>query len=59
MKLWGPRVLRLDGMTWLVNDGQCKQGGSYLELELTISPGPLLPFRRRATAGFVEDIYVP
>ena len=46
-------------MTWLVNDGQCKQGGSYLELELTISPGPLLPFRGRATAGFVEDIYVP
>jgi hypothetical protein len=24
MKLWGPRVLRLDGMTWLVNDGQCE-----------------------------------
>lgn len=29
MKLWGPRVLRLDGMTWLVNDGQCKLDGLF------------------------------
>jgi hypothetical protein len=23
-ELWGPRVLRMGGMTWLFNDGQCK-----------------------------------
>lgn len=31
MKLWGPRVLRMDGMTWLVNDGQCKLADPDLE----------------------------
>lgn len=24
MKLWGSRVLKFDGMSWLINDGQCE-----------------------------------
>lgn len=39
MKFWGPRVLRLDGMSWLINDGQCESRHYSLLREIPLNTG--------------------
>lgn len=53
VKLWGPRVYKMEGTTWLWNDGQCKEENAA---RLTYSYRPLLSFCSRAVDGVMEDI---